>query len=393
MINLTNLQLQDAISNLLNEEKGLSKVLEMTLNGLMFAERSEFLSKERDSGNKGNGYRGAKAIGMGKEIRLSVPRDRHGVFEPVILALIRDQEQHLYDISFDLYGKGLTTIQIGELTQKIYGRHYSSSSISRITKTFYSEMEAWRNRGLEEKYLAVYIDAIHVKVRRETVSSEAFYIMLGLKEDYTREVIAITNIPTESASGWKDELEILKSRGVKKVGLFIGDGLSSLENSIHQVFPESYFQKCVVHFKRNILNKVKSKHKAEVAEGLKEVFAMDKINDTRNDALTRLKAFSLEWGKLYKHIDKLSHNHLYEYYFTYLDFNHQIWRMIYTTNWIERLNKDFRRSLKIRNALPSAESALTLITKVAVDKEDKNYHYPIHNFKKDLKLKEIINLD
>jgi transposase-like protein len=123
---------------------------------------------------------------MGHEIRLSAPWDRHGVFEPVVLALTQDQGQHLYDISFDLYGKGLSTIQISEMTQKIYGLHYSSSSISWITIFFYAEMEAWRNRGLEEKYLAVYIDAIHVKVRRETISSEAF-ISFWTKKDYKRE--------------------------------------------------------------------------------------------------------------------------------------------------------------------------------------------------------------
>lgn len=384
MINLTKVQIQEAINQFLDKENGLNEVLQMTLNGLMFAERSAFL--EQDKENKGNGYRFVKAVGMGKQISLSVPRDRLGIFEPIILALIRDQETLMKDISFDLYGKGLTTHQIGEVLDKIYGKHYCTSSISNITKTFYKQMEQWRHRALNKRYPVIYIDAIHVKIRREYVSSEAFYVILGLNEDFTREVLGVVNIPTESASGWKEVLKSLKKRGIEDVSLFVADGLSYLEESIHQEFPKAQFQKCVTHFKRNVLNKVKSKHKEEVAWDIREIFDIDNQLDTKEKAIARLELFIEKWGKYYRHIKNIRVNNIADYYFTYMNFDHRVRRMIYTTNWIERLNKDFRRTLKIRNALPSYESALTLISKVAMDKEEKHYNYPIYNFKFDNEL-------
>lgn len=384
MIDLTKVQIQEAINQLLEKENGLNEVLQMTLNGLMYAERSAFLEEQKE--NKGNGYRFVKAVGLGKQINLSVPRDRLGVFEPVILALIRDQDSLMKEVSFDLYGKGLTTQQIGEVFDKIYGKHYCSSSISNITKTFYKQMEQWRNRGLNKRYPVIYIDAIHVKIRREYVSSEAFYVILGLNEDFTREVLGVVNIPTESATGWKEVLKSLKKRGVADVSLFVADGLSYLEESIHQEFPTAQLQKCVTHLKRNVLNKVKSKHKEEVAWDIGEVFNLDYQLDTKENAISRLESFIEKWGKYYPHIKNIRVNNISDYYFSYLHFDYRVRRMIYTTNWIERLNKDFRRTLKIRNALPSYESALTLISKVAINKEEKHYKYPIYNFKFDKEL-------
>ena len=230
MIELSKVQLQESLNNLLLKENGLTTVLEMTLNSLMYAEREQYL--KNSSSNKGNGYRKAFAVGMGKQIELRIPRDRLGMFQPMVLALIRDQKQQLEDLSFELYGSGLTTRQIGSIMEKIYGKHYSKTAISNITATFYDQMEHWRERALESTYLAVYIDAIHIKIRRETVSSEAFYILLGLKEDYTREVIGIVNIPSESATGWKEVLESIKGRGVKNIGLIISDNLTGLDTVV-----------------------------------------------------------------------------------------------------------------------------------------------------------------
>ena len=386
MIELTKLQLQDSLNRVLKQDGGLTSVLEMTLNGLMHAERSIYLEGLDD--NKGNGYRKAFAVGMGKQIELRIPRDRLGLFQPMVLALIRDQKQQLEDLSFELYGNGLTTSQIGCIMEKIYGTHYSKSSISNITSTFYEQMTQWRERPLDSHYLAVYIDAIHLKIRRESVGYEAFYVIMGVKDDYTREVMAIINIPSESASGWKEVLEGIKQRGVQGIGVLISDNLTGLDRVIPLVFKNTKHQKCVVHLKRNILNKVASKHKAQVAEDLLQVFNMDLQEDTVESAYQRFSSFSNRWKKQYRHIGALANNEMNELYFTYINYHHTIRRMIYTTNWIERLNKEFRRTFKIRNSMPSFESALTLLSKVAMDKEDGYMSYPIYNFKFDKKLNE-----
>lgn len=126
MIELTKVQLQARLSKLLEKENGLTRVLEMALNGLMHSERTNYLNKS--TSNKGNGYRKAFAVGMGKQIELRIPRYRLGLFQPMVLALIKDQKQQLEDLSFELYGNGLTTSQTGSIMKKIYGKYYSKSA-------------------------------------------------------------------------------------------------------------------------------------------------------------------------------------------------------------------------------------------------------------------------
>ncbi len=134
MIELTTVQLQANLIKLLEKENGLPRVLEMTLNGLMHSERTNYLNKSRS--NKGNGYRKAFAVRMGKQIELCIPKGRLGLFQPMVLALIRDQKQQLEDLSFELCGNELTASQIGSVMKKIYGKYYSKNAIS----TFYNQM-------------------------------------------------------------------------------------------------------------------------------------------------------------------------------------------------------------------------------------------------------------
>lgn len=383
MINLSKDQLQDTIHSVLNKDEGLNELLEMILNGLMKLERDTFLNTQASSSNKANGYRPGRASGYGKELSLRIPRDRLGNFQPVLWAVLRDQQEQVRRLCFELYGKGLTTRQVGEITEKIYGTHYSSSAVSSFNQELAAQLDQWRQRPLQARYPVLYIDAIHVKVRREHVSSEAFYVVLGLTEDMQREVLAIASIPSESASGWEDLLEGLKVRGLKKTALVVADGLTGLDKAIHRVFPDARHQKCVTHFKRNILRYVKADHKEEVADELRKIFMAGQKAYGSEQARTALQAFIERWGSRYSHIKKLAGRQDLHYYFTYLDFNWHVQSMIYTTNWIERLNKSFRRSTKIRNALPNPEAALLLLSKVAVDQEDGAFGYPIYNFKFD----------
>ncbi len=384
---LSKLQTETVLKQFLNKENGLNEVLEILMNSLMYSEREAFL-KETQKLNKANGYRPGQVYGRGQQLQLRIPRDRLGQFYPVLLGLMRDQDSQMHDLSFCLYTKGLTTRDIGDVLEIIYGRNYSKSTISNINKSFYEQMESWRNRKLEKEYLAVYIDAIWVKVNRDTIQSEAFYIMMGLKSDYTREIIGIANIPTESASGWELVLQELKDRGVKKVHLFVSDGLKSLEKAIAKVFNESVHQKCIVHLIRSVLAKVRSSHKEEIAKDFRLVLDPDNEGYNKAEALKRLESFADKWGDLYRHIKLLPQKEDISYYFNYLQYDYRIRRMIYTTNWIERFNKSCRRTLKIRNSFPSPEAALALITSVAIEKEEKKYAYPIHNFKFEKKFYE-----
>lgn len=379
-MNLTKLQTEEVLKQFLSKENGLNEVLEIFMNSLMYSEREAFLQTQ-EGPNKGNGYREGQVYGRGRQLQLRIPRDRMGQFYPVLLALLRDQDSQLHDLSFMLYSKGLTTRDIGEVLEVIYGKNYSKSTISDINKSFYQQMQDWRNRELEEEYLIVYIDAIWEKVKRDTIRSEAFYILMGLKPDFTREIIGIVNIPVESSSGWELVLNELRQRGVTKVHLFVSDGLKSLETAVSKVFGKAVHQKCIVHLQRNIMAKVRASHKQELANDFKTVLNPDDQDHSRETAMQRLAWFANKWGKFYRHIAELPRKEDIDYYFNYLDFDHRIRRMIYTTNWIERFNKSCRRTLKIRNSFPSPEAALALITSVAIEKGEKKYAYPIHNFK------------
>ncbi len=180
------------------------------LNTLMQSERSAYLEENPHLGNKGNGYRPVKRIGMHGQLKLLIPRDRLSLFKPMITGILKDQEQKMRELTYHLYGKGLTAREIGPILQDIYGENYSKSTISRINKAFHHNIKMWLNRTLDSVYPMIMVDAIHIKVKRDTVASEAFYIVLGLNREFRREILAVINHPTESALGWEEVLENLR---------------------------------------------------------------------------------------------------------------------------------------------------------------------------------------
>ena len=381
-MNLTKKQTEKVLSKFLEKENGLNEVLQMMLNAMMYIERTEHL--KQDSNNKGNGYRLGKVFGFGSQLELRIPRDRQSAFIPTILALFRDQEQYLKEVSFQMYSKGLTTRDISEVMETIYGSHYSKSTIS---KSFYEQMDAWRNRPLDDHYLAFYIDGLHVKLKRgSSYQNECFYIILGLKEDFTREVISIVNLPNESATGWKEVFSSIKQRGVNSVGIIVSDGLSGLDGSIAEYFPKTPHQKCIVHLQRNLQALVSKNDRQELAKDIRDVLSPDDANYTKEMAYQALIDLADKWKPKYKSLYNKIINLEWQPYFTYLDYDVRIRRMIYTTNWIERFNRSARRTLKVRGAFPDEDSVLALITSVAIDKSEKMYKYPIYNFKFEKKL-------
>jgi transposase-like protein len=232
-----------------------------------------------------------------------------------------------------------------------------------------ADVEQWLTRSLESYYPVLFVDAIHIKVhRKRSVESEAFYVVMGIKEDKTREVLGIFNRPSESATGWGEMLQSLQERGVKKVGLLVADGIRYLEDALGRYFPETDLQKCTTHLKRNMLNRVRHGDKGELANDLREVFRTGDRNYTPELAWQAWVSLCSKWGKDYRSIKRMINDPTYKYYFTYLNYHPRIQAMIYTTNWIERLQRDFRRVLRMRGAMPNEESVIVLMAKTAMDK-------------------------
>jgi len=162
---------------------------------------------------------------------------------------------------------------VGEVFGEVYGTRYSKASISRMIEYLRTDVEKWLSRSLEAYYPIVFVDAIHVKVhRKRSVESEAFYVVMAVKEDKTREVLGIFNRPSESATGWNQMFQALRERSLRSIGLVVADGLKSLEDALEETFPGTSLQKCVTHLKRNMFNKVRHGDKGELANDLKKVF-------------------------------------------------------------------------------------------------------------------------
>lgn len=355
-------------------EDGFKKLLTLAFEAMMRAERTEHNLTTSD---KGNGYRSRKAFGQGKALELRVPRSRSGEFYPMLLGLLRDQEEESRQMAFSLYGAGLTTSQVGELFEQFYGQGYSKSSVSRMFEGARQEVSEWLLRPLESYYPILYIDATFIPTRRDDqVSKEAYYTILAVKSDRTREVLAVVNTPTESATGWQEVLRQLSIRGVKEVGLVVSDGLAAIEDAVAAVWGGTPHQLCVVHLMRNVQSKVKPAHKAEVAIGLKEVFVKGDPNDGHRLGWTRWQQFTEKWKFKYPSIGKMGESPRYRHYFTYLNYHYSIRSMIYSTNWIERLNRDYKRTTRMRGALPSVESTLLLLGHVAMTRNAYNRRVP-----------------
>lgn len=365
-MDFSKVQISEVMCKHAEKENGLQDLFEFMLESMMIAERREFLSQ--NPGNKGNGYRPGTTYGQGRILEFRIPRDRFGHFYPQILAILRNQEQECDLLAGVLYAKGLTQEQVADVFEQIYGQHYSKASISRMAESVREQVNSWLVRSLEAYYPIVFVDCIHIKMhRKRSVASEAFYVALAVKEDGTREVLGIYNMPTESATGWGLIFDDLKERGVEKLGLVVADGITGLDKTVGEKFPGTPLQRCVTHLKRNMFAKVRHGDKAALAADLKDVFRTGQQDYDIEKAWENWQAMCDKWGKDYLAIKRLRNNADYKAYMTYLNYAPEIQPMIYTTNWIERLNRDFRRVTKMRTAMPNEESVLTLMGSVAMD--------------------------
>ena len=199
------------------------------------------------------------------------------------------------------------------------------------------------------------------------MACEAFYVALAVTEEGKREVLGVFNMPEESATGWGDIFVKLKDRGVKRIGLMVADGIKGLDNVIGEKFPGTPLQRCVTHLKRNMFAKVRHGDKAAMGADLRDIFRTGQPDYTVEMAWAKWQDMCDRWGKDYRAIKLLRNNEEYKLYMTYLNYAPDIQAMIYTTNWIERLNRDFRRVLKMRTAMPNEESVITLMGSVAMD--------------------------
>src|SRR5699024_8220183 len=242
------------------------------------------------------------------------------------------------------------------------------------------EIDLWLNRPLLDYYPIIYIDATFIPTRRvDSVSKEAYYTVLGVRPDRTREVLGIFNFPTEGSQQWVSIFEQLKERGIENIDLVVSDALSGIEDAVGKSFRQAEVQLCTVHLQRNYQKEVKPAHKKELANDFKDVFRTDDRRDTKEEAKTRFDMFCDKWGKYYPYFRRHKNSSRINLYYTYIGYHYRVRSMIRTTNWIERRNRDFKRTTRMRGALPNPEATLLLLGGVAMDKKAYNRKVPTLN--------------
>ena len=376
---LTQLQISEILSNYTSSSEGFVTLQSLIMNSLMKHERDLFVANTEHE--QCNGFRSRRWYSHGFEFSLRIPRSRSGNFYPVLLGLIRSESEERAKLFNLLYTKGLTTEQIGDISETIYGRTYSKQQVSYLSNTCREDVDKWLKRSLSSHYLAVYIDATFIATRRDKqVSKEAYYTILGVLEDGSREVLSVVNHPTEGAICWKEELEALKKRGVTQIDLVVSDALQGIENAVCAAFPQASHQFCVAHVKRQILNCVSHKDKPQMAEELNEVFTLENKEIGSLSGHKLFITFVAKWEKKYPILKKYKADRNIAY-FTYMDFPVQVQRCIYTTNWIERLNRKYKRTIKMRTSMPSNKSVLFLLASVAMEETKTTYSRKIYQWK------------
>ena len=370
-------------------ELSLDQFLASTIDSLMEMERGEYLEQAKNpesvkDKDKGNGFYERAFNSLSRNcLRIHVPRTRTGEFSPDTLELVKMGQEQVNELCLSLYKKGMTSRNISELIRELFGEGVSATKITNLSKVFRQFREAWENSKLEKHYLVMFCDCIFITVRRgDSYSREAVYVAYGVRKDLKREVLCLSINPTESAGEWGELWEKLKKRGVEKIDLIVADGITGLEEEVARVFPDSKFQKCVVHKMRNILNKTRPKDKSEMAEDLKKVFDNFDESATIEKSLQRVSELCAKWKEKYPRLDRFFKGGVIEYYFTYLHFNPKVRRMIYTTNSIENLNRAIRKATKNKLSFESPENLLDYVFMITKEFEEKNFmKYPIINYK------------
>jgi transposase-like protein len=288
------------------------------------------------------------STGTGK-IQLRVPRVRKGIFMPYVIELVKQENDFLSDLVFLLYSKGLSERDVSEVLEQVYGEKYSQSQISRLVSEYRDDIMSWLSRPLEKEYLVLYIDALYQKVRfNGQVVSMSFYVVMGLNREYRREVLLIKPNLSENLENWTEVFRELKQRGLERFNLLVSDGLKYIGNAASKVYGSVPVQKCVVHLKRSFLYKLKKSDKGEFIKDLDEVFQVGQRDWSREKAKDAIKKLVAKWHKRYNWVKVLLDDWYIEEYLTYLDYDYRVQRHIYTTNWIESLNSQFRTRLRNR---------------------------------------------
>src|ERR1041385_5716100 len=364
-------------------ENGLLKELtKQLLERAMAAEMTEHVGYEKhdaignNSGNSRNGKSAKTIKGTFGELALETPRDRNGTFEPQIIEKHQTRFTGFDKNILSLYARGLSTREIQQHLEEIYGVEVTAGLISSVTDEVLDEVKTWQNRQLDAVYPIMYLDAIQFKVRDNGhVRNKAIYLAIGVTIEGYKEVLGLWIAQTEGAKFWLQVVTELKNRGVTDIFIACVDGLKGFPEAIESVFPQTEVQLCIVHLVRHSLNYVGWKQRQEVARNLKLIYTAA----TDVEAEQRLADFSLNWDAKFPMIAK-SWRSNWPRVIPFFAHPPEIRKVIYTTNAIESLNMSLRKVTKTRGSFPNDEAVFKLLY-LALRNIAKNWTRSMHDWK------------
>jgi len=373
-------------------QEALKDLLGETLKEMLQSEMTEHLGYDEyersENKNSRNGTKSKTVRSNYGNLEIDIPQDRESSFEPKIIG---KRKKDLYGVEekiIAMYARGLSTRQISEQVEDIYGFDVSEGFISNITDRLLPQIKEWQQRPLSEIYPVVFIDAIHYSVRIEgVVKKAAVYVVLGINMDGIKEVLGLYVGDNESSKYWLSVLNELKNRGVRDIFIVCADGLSGIKESIETSFPKTEYQLCIVHLIRNTLKYVRDKEKRNLAIDLKSIYHAP----NEQVAYNNLDNIANKWKDKYPNAMKRWHKN-WDAICPIFKFSQSLRKIIYTTNAIESLNSTYRRLNRSRSVFPNDISllkALYLSTLEATKKWDK----PVNNWGKVLSELEIFYED
>ena len=314
--------------------------------------------KPDEVSNHRNGTTGKTVLTDNGPIRVDIPRDRHGSFEPLLIPKHERRFTGFDDQIVALYARGMTVREIQGFLVEQYGTEVSPEFISTVTDAVMAEVTAWQSRPLEAMYPVVFFDALRVKIREETVvRNKAVYLALGILPDGTRDILGLWIENTEGAKFWMKVFNDLKTRGVADILIAVTDGLKGMPEALGAVFPATTLQTCIVHLIRNSLDYASWKDRKALAAAIKPIYTAP----SAEAAQAELEAFEAgPWGQKFPTVTAAWHRN-WDKVIPFFAFPPEIRRVIYTTNAIESVNARLRKILKTRGHFPSDEAASKLI--------------------------------
>lgn len=368
--------------DLMGKDGAIKKLISNTLEQMLESELTEHLGYEKyspfgkNSGNSRNGKTHKTLRNDNGEIELTVPRDRNGEFDPVIVRKYEKTIGPIEDKIISMYAKGMTTRDIQAHITELYGIDISPTLVSNITNKIVQLAEEWQNRPLEKKYPIVFFDAIHYKLRDESrkVTSKAAYTCLGINIEGHKDLLGLWISEAEGANFWLNILTELKNRGVEDIFIACIDGLKGFPEAINSVFPKTEIQLCIIHQIRNTLKYVASKDQKQFMKELREVYKAP----TEEAALLNLDQLDTNWSKKYSFAIKSWRNNWHNLA-TFFKYPEEIRTVIYTTNAVEALHRQFRKVTKNKSIFPN-DDALKKMLFLAYRDLSKKWTMPIRNW-------------